>query len=269
MKCDACQKEWVDTASSIVHLQKCQTHYCSKECRSDARSKGGAQYKICIQSCLKKYGVEHTTQLESTKEKSRRTCLERFGELNGYQSPESKRAIREKYGVNNVMQSPLVKQKFRQTMVKRYGVPYSMQCADIKKKYDQETMKRKRHETMKRNQSYSKSSIEDEFFNELCARYEKHDVNRQVEVNGWSIDFYIKSIDTYIQFDGVYWHGLDRPIERIVEYRTPQEKAIHKTYLRDQEQVQWFADNGLRLVRITDSQFKSNPIDCLQQLSEC
>ena len=86
---------------------------------------------------------------------------------------------------------------------------------------------------------------------------------RQYVVHRWPIDFYIKSIDTYVQLDGVYWHGLDRPIEAIAEHRTKRDVQIHKKWLIDRQQVEWFASRGLRLVRITDQEFKADPGACL------
>ena len=74
-------------------------------------------------------------------------------------------------------------------------------------------------------------------------------VQRYPYVNGWSIDMYVCSIDTYVQYDGVYWHGLDRPIE---ENRNAK---ITKKYYRDIEQVRWFALHGMKLVRIIETEW--------------
>lgn len=71
-------------------------------------------------------------------------------------------------------------------------------------------------------------------------------VDRFVWVNGWSIDAYVRSIDTYVQYDGIYWHGLDRPIEENTNVK------IVRKYFRDREQVAWFSEHGLKLVRITE-----------------
>jgi hypothetical protein len=50
----------------------------------------------------------------------------------------------------------------------------------------------------------------------------------------WNVDFYIPSIDTYVQLDGVYWHGLDRPVEVIKESKeskSVRDQAIYKSGL--------------------------------------
>jgi hypothetical protein len=35
----------------------------------------------------------------------------------------------------------------------------------------------------------------------------------RLSTQDWPVDFYVKSINTYIQYDSEYWHGLDRSID--------------------------------------------------------
>lgn len=114
----------------------------------------------------------------------------------------------------------------------------------------------KRHETMKRNGTYRKSSVEDQVYDYLCSTFGDDQVERNVMINDkWPIDFYVKSIDTYIQLDGVYWHGLDRPIEEIAKHKTPRDAQIHKKWMTDRAQDAWFKERGMTLKRLTDVQF--------------
>lgn len=116
----------------------------------------------------------------------------------------------------------------------------------------------KRHKTMKKNNSYRKSSPEDRMFEYLIEKFGEYDVTRNELVNSkWPIDFYIKSIDLYVQLDGVYWHGLDRPIDVIAEHKSKRDVQIHKKWKIDREQEQWFEKNKLKLMRITDVEFKN------------
>lgn len=86
---------------------------------------------------LRKYGVEYTTQLESTKEKIRQTYVK-----NGYVHPMhsdnvKKKLVetcRRKYGVECSFQNEEVKDKIRKTNNERYGVDYPTQNKDILKK---------------------------------------------------------------------------------------------------------------------------------------
>jgi len=111
---------------------------------------------------------------------------------------------------------------------------------------------------MKRNKTYKKSSSEDHCYDLLCGHFGQDDVERQVIIPGtrWLIDFYVRSIDTYVQFDGVYWHGLDRPIEVIARGITERDVQIQHKYLTDRAQNDWFKAHGKYLVRITDEEFE-------------
>lgn len=118
----------------------------------------------------------------------------------------------------------------------------------------------KRHNTMKNNGTYNKSKIEDVYYTRLCELHGIENIVRQITIAStrWAIDFYVKNIDTYIQFDGVYWHGLDRPIEIIAEGKTARDIQIYRKYLTDRIQDEWFKTMNLKLVRITDKQFLQN-----------
>jgi hypothetical protein len=107
---------------------------------------------------------------------------------------------------------------------------------------------------MQANSTYRKSGPEDRLYDTLCNVYESDNVVRQVAVPGtkWLIDFYIRSIDTYVQLDGAYWHGLDRPIEVIAEHKTKRDVQIHKKWLTDREQDKWFNRMGKLLIRVID-----------------
>jgi hypothetical protein len=70
-------------------------------------------------------------------------------------------------------------------------------------------------------------------------------VHHPARVQGADIDIYVCSVDTYIQFDGVYFHGLDRPYAEL----TPE---IRRKFDRDRSVDALFDRLGMRLVRITD-----------------
>lgn len=223
---------------------------------------------------LERHGVEHAFQSPVCQAKSRETTRVKYGVPYFSQSREWVAACqmtsRERYGVDWTFQSANMKAKSSNTCLQRYGVPIASKHDDVIAKMlatgiknwgcnpsAHPDIKRRKHETMKRNGSYAKSSVEDRFYAALCELYGVADVERHVTVNGWSIDFRIISTDTYIQFDGVYWHGLDRPIEVIREHKNPRDVTIEGTWERDQKQNEWFRANGLLLIRITDTAFSA------------
>lgn len=58
---------------------------------------------------------------------------------------------------------------------------------------------------------------------------------------------FIPSINTYVEVDGSYWHGLDKPYEQLgVDQR--------KKFDNDRRLDEHCNQCGIRLVRITDSE---------------
>jgi len=72
----------------------------------------------------------------------------------------------------------------------------------------------------------------------------------RVTGNHTSIDIYIPSLDAYIEVDGVYWHGLDRPYEEL-------EPRIRAKYDRDRVLDAACHAQGITLFRITDQQVRA------------
>jgi hypothetical protein len=165
------------------------------------------------------------------------------------------------HGVENPSQRLDIKEKKKETTRKNFGVDCALQLSRTHSASWTKEIRTKRHNTMKKNGTYGKSLTEDSFFAALKMKFV--DVKRQVSVNDWSIDFYVADIDTYIQFDGVYWHGLDRPIEMIKEFRSPRDKVIYDTWKRDRKQDEWFLSHDIKLVRVTDEQFKKRNVELL------
>jgi hypothetical protein len=112
------------------------------------------------------------------------------------------------------------------------------------------------YETRKKNGTLAKSKAEDNLYKFLCEKFNIENVNRHPTVNSWSIDFYVKTINTYVQFDGVYYHGLDVSFDELVKRAVlrGKSKTILATFLRDLEQVDWFKMNNLKLIRVIEKQ---------------
>lgn len=60
----------------------------------------------------------------------------------------------------------------------------------------------------------------------------------------------------YVQFDGIYWYGLDRPLDVIKESGKLRDNFLVKRYYVDRRQHAWFVARNLKLVRVTDLQAK-------------
>lgn len=181
-------------------------------------------------------------------------CVNEETRRGGILHEKVKQVWRKNHGVNHPMMNPEILQRQQATCRERFGVDTPLQLDSVREILKRHDIIEKKYATYKRNGSYFKSGPEDAYYDQLCARYGVDDIERQIRVNKWSIDFYIKSIDTHIQFDGVYWHGLDRPINMIAEHRTKQDVAIHKKWMTDRVQDAWFAERNMKLIRVTDKQ---------------
>lgn len=104
-------------------------------------------------------------------------------------------------------------------------------------------------ETNRRNGNCVESKPEREFVAWLREVLGEEDVlHHPGHVNGFDMDVFVRSLDTYIQFDGVYYHGLDRPYEALTS-------MIRRKFDRDRLADARFEALGQRLVRITDKQW--------------
>jgi hypothetical protein len=271
-KCDECGIEFIKQRK----WTKKKYHFCSRKC-SNFSQKCGVSSQQVKKTCKEKYGYEFPQQNEEVREKTKNTCLEKYGTTNSRayslkkfleerglenssQLPDHKdkvkRTSQEKYGTDHPFSSGEVKEKTKQANRAAYGVDWYTQSEDFKRKVDWQANATKRHATMKANNQYSSSKKEDEFYIFLCNSFGIEAVERRKIISGREIDFYIASINTYIQFDGVYWHGLNRSIEQIREFKSPRDKIILGTIERDKKQNETFVQRGLMLVRVTDREFE-------------
>jgi len=224
------------------------------------------------QTCLKNHNVQYPQQSEDIRKKSKKTCLKQFGTEHASQSTEIKDKIKktciEKFGFSNAMQNEQIRNKQMQTLYERYGVINPSQSKEIRAKIDYQSIAKKAHKTMKQRKNYGKSKIEETFHNTLNVIFNNKNIERQCVLDKWSIDFYITSMKLYIQFDGVYWHGLNRSLETIKLFKNKRDEVIYQTYLRDQMQNNFCKINNINLLRITDQEFKKakNPVEFIKQL---
>lgn len=197
--------------------------------------------------CLKKYGVENLVILPEIQEKARQTKLKKYGRDNVGQfgTKEHNDSIKEKYDVDHISQNEKIKNKIKQTNLKRYGVENVFQLVETQEKSKQaiidkygvksvscvpeivEKMKegRKRWrespeypekrklmtehswETRKRNGTCNTSKTENKIFELLKQKFT--DVKREYksELYPFHCDFYIPSLDLYIEYQGDWSHG--------------------------------------------------------------
>lgn len=124
---------------------------CGKRCKFNSFVTGYNQhcsYKCSMldenvqnkikKTCLNKYGVENPFQSEGIKQKIAKTNLEKYGDTSYARTPECrekmKRTCLERYGVEYNSQTEEYKIKFKETCLERYGVENPFQSKECKEK---------------------------------------------------------------------------------------------------------------------------------------
>lgn len=181
--------------------------YCSMEC-SKSKNARKIQKERYIRTCLEKYRVENAFQSEQVKDKIKQTCLEKYGVENAAQSEvikdKMKKTCLEKYGCEYALQSGIVKDKIKQTCLKRYSVEHPMKLDFYKSKVNAAI-----YESKKKNHTFNTSKPEENGYKLLYNKFGFCNVKRQyrTELYPFACDFYIKSLDLYIEFNFYWTHG--------------------------------------------------------------
>lgn len=278
LKCDlpGCENSW--RVPFRDNRPEDKLDFCCSDHKYAARRRGEIFDKKLKKLSLKKWGVPSPNCLKEVQQKSSQTKEARWGDSNYNNRQKAEQTCQEKLGCSNPFQSEPVKEKIRVSMLERWGVESPIHSPEIKGKIENSLLqnwgvthswnkpehrarnksrqvREKIHQTMKARGLYGKSKIEDRMFDDLCHLYGPENVERQVSLNGWSIDFRVRGI--YIQLDGAYWHGLDRTVEELMHSKNPRDKVILGTVRRDAEQNEWCCTSGTKMIRVTDREYKS------------
>ena len=151
---------------------------------------------------IKKYGVDHPTKRDEYKKYLKERSLSLYGTESIFESDEfkekSRKTCKEKYGSEFVVKTDFFKEKSRKTCKEKYGSEFYLNSSDCKEK----TLK-----TQNVKKGYSGSKKEYELFLILQKTY--GNVKREYfsEKYPYHCDFYIPSIDTFIEFNGMWVHN--------------------------------------------------------------
>ena len=219
-----------------------------------------------------KYGVDYITQNSEIQNKIKQTNLEKYGETSYTKTEEYKERVRqtnlEKYGYESPSQSPEVKEKAKNTNLQRYGVDNYTKTAEYLQKTkttnlekygvefanQSEQIKLKVFETKQKNHSFNSSKQEDLFYEELLKIFNKEDVFKQYNTKKYensdrypfACDFYIKSLDLFIELNLMWTHGNHRFNEN------NQEDINILTTWREQAKTSEFYKNAIDVWTIRD-----------------
>lgn len=220
---------------------------------------------------LEKYGVENPAQSEVVKEKMKLTCQKRYGtdfvfQDEGFKT-NAKQAMYRKYGVTcggslvsngkrkETANDPEVRKRFRETMMRNHGVDSPLKLKKVREVCNNDESMMKRRETMRSNRSWATSKPEERLYEILMQKYPE--VQRQVPVGRWTMDFYIPETKTYVNLNGSYWHGRGKTREELLNSSSPRDKVIFSTVERDLLREVWFRENGHNLVVVWEDEVEN------------
>ena len=186
-------------------------------------------YQKISQTCINKFGVDSPLKNKEVREKIKQTNIQRYGVDNLFKNDIIKEKIKQtniqKYGVDNLFKNDIIKEKIKQTNIQKYGVDYLFKSNIIKEKIKQTNIQKygvdnplKNKEIWKKSQDNrqisSKSKLENNFLNYLKLKYESDDIITQYKSKEYPYycDFYIKSINLYIEIQG-HWTHNDHPFD--------------------------------------------------------
>lgn len=254
--CDECGVQY-SLGHKAAHATLGSLTFCSNTCNKKSRSSGklAQQWK---QTKLDRYGVGHSSQVPGATEKMIVTRVKRTGAAGpAAKVSSSNRRWREtmvvRHGVEHPSKSGDIKEKKRLTYQERYGVDNPF-CVGSPFRSDHDALseagQRGYRSTTRQSNGWMLSKPEKLLVEFLRSRYK--DVRQQVPVEHgtrkpWLIDAYVSDTQTYVELDGMFWHGLDKPYERL-------HLRGRAAYDRDRAQDEWFRAEGHRLVRVTDEE---------------
>ena len=264
---------------------------CCKECNKKIHTKEKTPEEIYYDSlstnektkytCLKRYGVEHVSQLSSNifiannpnkqqiiKDKIRNTRINKYGQ---YMSPDNIESL-----LTNEAKSKR-RQSFVQTMINKYGdkkyrnwekhhqtcmIRYGVYCwqktLEFKQMMHQKSsiIQAKKYETQKRNNTFNTSKPEIESYSIIKSVfsdviYQYKDKDRYPFV----CDFYIPSLDLFIECNYHWTHGskpyegTDEDMCKVNEWKEKHTKyydnAIYNWTIRDVQKYEYAIKNKL------------------------
>lgn len=172
-----------------------------------------------------KYCVDNVFQTSDVKEKSKKTCLQKYGEEYYSQTEEWKINLinlnLEKYGTENIFQSEEIKAKSRNTCLKKYGVPYYTQTTEFitqSKKtqlekyggvgWESEIARRKIIQSLKSNNTFRTSKPEKITCDLLIELYGEENCLPSYCVDRYILDcaLFLSNCKIDVEYDGLYWH---------------------------------------------------------------
>jgi len=191
------------------------------------KEKYGSEYASQNKEIANK--ISQTKLTQESQDKSKNTCLERYGVENPFQNEEIKEKMREtwleKYGVDHPLKSEIVKNKAKETCLERYNVENPMQDSFINKKSQE---------------SFPRHQKQNEIRDIIAGLGLKTILDCRDIIPPTELDIYVPEKKFAIEFNGSYWHS-----EAILDAKDARNKHISK--------LKKCKEKGIRLFQIFEN----------------
>lgn len=206
------------------------------------------QYK---KTCLEKYGVDN---IFKDTQFMRQAYLDKLGVSNPNKLPEvvAKREQTniERYGVKEITLLKECQEKIKQNNIKKYGVPYQMQRPEVRAKYDFKKNSEKAFQTKLKNGTTNTSQPEKDLYDFLIKIFGEEDIISQYknQLYPYHCDFYIKSLDMYIELNLYFTHG-GHPFDK---NNLKDLEKLNKWKLKAEHEQSAFYKNAINVWTVSD-----------------
>lgn len=178
-------------------------------------------------TCIEKFGTVAPAQNEDIKKKQRETfenhkntnldflenIRNRRNYTNSLKSDEEKKSIKQKAKETKKLRYgkhlEKIVEKSKKTCLKKYGYENITQTTEFKELMKRRTpeIQEKIYQTKKLNHTFNSSKTEDEIYQILSKKFP--DIERQYKDSRYPFccDFYIPSLDLFLEFQGTWTHG--------------------------------------------------------------
>ena len=229
----ACSRKCADELKKINSREKRNCLFCKNE--FEVRKKDAK--KLCSEECRKQwsllpenielridaskkaikeqFGVDNIFQLESTKEKLKKTKLERYGD-EYYNNPEkNKLTTFGHYGVEYASQNPEVKLKVKATIKERFGVEHHLQLPEIMEKQKKTNLER--HGV---NHIFQEENMKETIKDTIKERYGVENVSQNTDIKQKKKDTSFKNfgVEHHLQ-DNIMFQKHQKSQYKILEYK--------------------------------------------------
>ena len=164
-----------------------------------------------------RYGSKCPLQNKNVKEKTKQTNLKLYGSeiysgTNDWKEKINKTSLK-KYGTLYPNQSEIVKTHIKESCIEHFGVDNYRKTNENKMRANTPEVIQKAIDTKKKRHTLNTSKVEQLFREYLDNNFTKDfEYNYKSELYPFNCDFYIKSLDLYIEIQGSWTHG-DHPFD--------------------------------------------------------